>query len=74
MERPRSVAGPFSSLIVYLLGDDIGRTWTFFALPDLELDLLALIEGGVTCGLNLRMVNKQVFSTIIRVNEAKTLT
>lgn len=48
MERPYSSAGPFSSLIAYLLGDDVCRARAFFALPDLELDLLAFVESGVT--------------------------
>ena len=43
----------FSSLIVSLLGNDVGRTWPFSALSDLEFDLLALVEGGVTCRLDL---------------------
>ncbi len=53
MERPCPVAGPFSSRTVYLLGDDVGRTWAFFALPDLEFDLLTFIEGCVSGGLDL---------------------
>ena len=74
LERPRSVAGPFSSLIVYLFGNDIGRARAFFTLSDLELDLLALIEGCVACGLDLRMMDKQVFPAVVWINEAKALT
>jgi hypothetical protein len=74
MERPRFGAGPFSSRIVYLLGDDVGRTWAFFALPDLEFHLLALIEGCVSGCLDLGMVDKQIVSAVIRINEAKTFT
>jgi hypothetical protein len=29
-------------------GDYVGRTWAFFALPDLELDLLAFIKRCIT--------------------------
>ena len=47
MQRPRSGAGPLPSLIAYLLGDDVRRTRTFFALSDLKLDLLTFIESGV---------------------------
>lgn len=45
---PTSKQGLFSSLIADLLGDDVRRARAFFALSDLELDLLALVEGGVT--------------------------
>ena len=74
MERPRSGAGPFSSLIAYLLGDDVRRARAFFALSDLELDLLALVESRVAWSLDLWMMDKQILSTVIGVNEAKTFT
>jgi hypothetical protein len=74
LERPRFAAGPFSSLVVFLFGDDVGRARTFFALSDLKLDLLALIEGCVACGLDLRVMDKQVFPAVVRINEAKALT
>jgi len=34
----------FTTLYSGLPWNHVGRTWAFFALPDLELDLLAFIE------------------------------
>lgn len=42
---------------------NVGCPWTFLDLPDLKLDLLAVFERGISIGFNIRVVNKQVFST-----------
>jgi len=49
-------------------------TWAFFALADLELDLLAFVESGVTCGFYLRMMDEQIFTAAVRRDKSKTLT
>jgi hypothetical protein len=36
----------------------IGRTWTLFALTNLELNLLAFVERCITGGLYLRVMDK----------------
>jgi hypothetical protein len=54
-----------SSLVVWLDRLYVGRTWAFLALSDLEIDLLAFIEG--------RVVDKEVVSAIIRGNKTKPL-
>jgi len=64
----------FSSLVVCLLGDYVGRTRAFSALSDLELDLLALVERCIARRLDLRVVDKQILPPVIRVDEAKPLT
>ena len=37
----------------FLQRGDIGRTWTFLALPDLELHFLAFIERCIAVGPDL---------------------
>jgi len=56
-----------------LAGDYVGRTRAFFALPDLEFHLLAFVERCIARRLNLRVVDKQIFAAIIRVNKAESL-
>jgi hypothetical protein len=70
---PFSRAFRFSSLVVCLAWDYIGRTWTFLALSDLELNLLAFIERSIARCLDIRVVDKQIFAAIIWINKAKTL-
>ena len=62
-----------SSLVVWLYRGYVGRTWAFFALSDLEFDLLAFIEGSIACRLNFRVVDKKVLATIIRANKTQSL-
>lgn len=54
--------------------DYVGRTGTFFPLSDLELDLLPLIERCVTGCLDLRVVDKQIITAVIRCNKTISLT
>ena len=54
--RPEPVG--FSGFVFELAGDDVGCTRPFFALSDLELDLLAFIKTGVTAHLDFRMMNE----------------
>jgi len=68
--------GPFrlsQVLLCDLRRDDVGCTWAFLALPDLELDLLAFIKRGIAVGFNLRVVNKQIISSIIGDNKTESL-
>ena len=59
----------------YLLsGDYVGRTWAFFTLSNLELDLLPFIKSGVAVHFNIRVVDKQVIAAIIRDNKTVSLT
>ena len=71
---PTVRAGPFHALVwLGLAGGDAVRARALLALSDFEVDRLALIEGGVALGFDLRVVDKQVFSTIRRANESETL-
>ena len=62
----------FSAADFKLARDDICRTWAFFALSDLELDLLALIETGVAVRHNFRMMNEQIIAGVVRGDKSKT--
>ena len=64
----------FISLVFCLVWNYIGRTWTFFALPKLELDLLAFIERCITLGFNFRVMDKQFSAAVLRRNKTISLT
>ncbi len=76
IKRPcfRGRASWFSNFVVRLAGDYISRTRAFFALSDLELDLLTFIERCIAGCLNLRVVDEQIFAAIVGINEAIALT
>jgi hypothetical protein len=76
MKRPcfRGRASWFSSFVACLAGDYIGRTRAFFALSDLELDLLTFVERCIAGCLNFRVVDEQIFAAIVGINEAIALT
>lgn len=76
IKRPcfRNRASWFSSFAACLAGDYIGRTWAFFALSDLELDLLTFVECCIAVCLNFRVVDEQIFTAIVGINEAIALT
>lgn len=46
------------SFVVWLGRNYVSSTWAFFALSDLELDLLAFIETCIAFCLNFRVVDK----------------
>jgi len=48
----------FSGVAVCLAGNYARRTWTFFALSDFELNLLAFIERCITSCFNLRVMDE----------------
>ena len=50
------MAGLFFTQINFSAGNYVCRTRAFFALANLEFDLLAFIKGGVAFGLNLGMM------------------
>ena len=54
LEEPVS----FPVLCFELAGGDVRRARAFFALSDLELDLLAFVKTGVTVHLDFRMMNE----------------
>jgi hypothetical protein len=62
-----------SRLAVWLDRRYVGRTWAFFALSDLEFDLLTFIKGSIARRLNFRVVDKEVTSAIVRGNKTKSL-
>jgi hypothetical protein len=72
-KKPCHSAEPFDSFALFRLywGYIVG-TWAFFALSDLEINLLVLIEICVTDSLNFRMMDEQVIAAVIGSN--KTIT
>jgi len=54
-----------------LAGDYVGRTRAFFALSDLELNLLALLKIGVAGALDFRVMNEQIIAAIIGADKSK---
>jgi hypothetical protein len=61
----------------YLLGlegDYVGRAGAFFALSDFELHLLAFVERCIARCLNIRVMDKKIFATVVRVDKTKSLT
>ncbi len=58
---------------LFLLRNYIGGMWTFLALADLELNLLAFIQRSIALYVDVRVVNKQLIATIIGNDEAKPL-
>jgi len=48
-------------------------TRAFFALADLELNLLVLVEGGIAACLDLRMMHKQIGAAVVGANKSVTL-
>jgi hypothetical protein len=57
-----------------LAWDYIGRTWTFFAFSYLEFNLLAFIERSETVRFNLGVMDEQIITTIVGLDEAVSLT
>ena len=49
-------------------------TRAFFALADLEVDLLVFVEGGITTGFDLGVMHEQIGTAVVRANESETLT
>ena len=64
----------FSFTLFCLAWDYISRTWTFFAFPDLEFDLLAFIERSEAFRFNLGVMDKQIIASVVRLDEAVPLT
>ena len=69
----RGRAFPGSSLGVWLDGSHARRTRTLLALSDSKLDLLAFIERGIALGLDLRVMDEQIFAALVRSDEAESL-
>jgi len=73
-KSPAIAAGPsYAQILLGLARGDVVRTRALLALSDLEIDRLALIERGVALGLDLRVMDKQIFSAIRRADKAKPL-
>lgn len=51
----------------------VSCTWPFFALANFKFYLLILIKTGIAFHLDFRMMNKKIISTIVWLNESKTL-
>ena len=69
------MAGFFNSfgLIGYLDRGYIICAGAFFALSDVEVNLLAFIQSGIPAHLDFRMVDEQIIAAVIRGNKAKSL-
>jgi len=61
-------------MLFCLARDYISRTWTFFAFPDLEFNLLAFVERSEAVRFNLGVMDKQIITSVVRLNETVTLT
>ena len=57
---------------LYLDRHNIISTWTFLTLANFIFNCLAVIKRIAT--FNFRMMNKKIFSSILRCDEAKTFT
>src|SRR5206468_1179318 len=57
---------------LYLSDGDVGRARPLRAVDDLELHLVALVEGAETLGADLRVVDENVRTTLAR-EEAEAL-
>ena len=61
--------------MLFCLGwDYIGRTRTFFALSDLEFNLLAFIKLSEAFHLNFGVMDKQIIASVVRLDETVSLT
>ena len=52
----------------------MGRARAFFALADLERDLLVFVQRGPSGHLDFRMVDEQILSAIVGSNPSEPLT
>jgi len=51
---------------------NVGRARALFALPNLELDLLILVERRVPLRPDLRVMHEEVLTAIVRDDEPKS--
>ncbi len=71
MKRSPLVFGPDKVGGVGLARNYISRTRAFFALSDLEVNLLPLFEIGIAGGLDFRVMDKQVLTAAVGGNKSK---
>jgi len=55
----------FYEILSFSAGNYVDRTGTLFALADFELNLLSLVERRIAARFYLRVMDKQVRSTVI---------
>jgi hypothetical protein len=74
-KAPLLGAGPVGSYVatVSLGGSDVGCAGAFLALAYRELDRLAFVEGGVSLGLDLRVMDEEVLAAIGRTDKTESL-
>ena len=53
-----------------LSGCDFSRTWTLGSAAYFEGDLLTVFQGGIAVHFDLRVVNKEIFATILGGDES----
>ena len=58
----------------WLTRNYVCRTWAFFALADLEFNLLAFIERCVAGGFYFRIMDENIIAAVIRSNKTISLT